>query len=100
MAGNYKGGPGGGRFKKPAKIGRGTLEAVRSDGPHNEWLGMPPYYIHYMMVDGVEYNYLSADSDLGFDLGKTVTFRYKETKKGNMIEKRSLGLVIDPSELN
>lgn len=99
MASNFKGGPGRGRYKKPALIGRGTLEAVRADGPHNEWLGMPPYYIHYMTVDGAEYNYLSADAKLGFELGKTVTFRYKETKKGNMVEKRSLGLVIDPSEL-
>jgi len=42
---------------------------------------------------------LSADAALGIDLGKKVTFRYKETQKGNIIEKRSLGIVIDPSEL-
>ena len=100
MAGNYKSGPGRGRFKKPATIGRGTLEAVRTEGPHNEWLGMPPYYIHYLMMEGAEYNYLSADAELGIDLGKKITFRYKDTQKGNIIEKRSLGIVIDPSELS
>lgn len=91
---------GGRRGYKPQKnIGRGILEAVTTDGPHTEWLGMPPYYIHHLTIDGGAYSYMSADEALGIDIGKKVTFRYRETKKGNFIEKRSLGVVIDPSEL-
>lgn len=97
MAG-FKGGRRG--FKAPKSIGRGILEANTTDGPHTEWLGMPPYYIHTLTVDGKDYSYLSDDKELGIDIGKKVTFRHKETKKGSMIEKRSLGIVIDPSELD
>ena len=96
MAG-YKGGRRG--YKVPKKIGRGILEANSTDGPHTEWLGMQPYYIHNLTIDGEEYSYLSDDKELGIDIGKKVTYRHKETKQGNMIEKRSLGTVIDPSEL-
>ena len=100
MANNYRGNPGAGyRKKEPKKIGRGILESTRADGPHNEWVGMPPYYLHHIMVDAQEYTYLSGDEELGIELGKKVTFRYKETKKGLFIDKRSLGIVIDPSEL-
>lgn len=99
MAGNFRGGPGRGRYKTPKSIGRGVLEAVETDGPHTEWLGMPPYYIHHLKVDAEDYSYLSPDAELGIEIGKKVTFRYKETKKGKMIDKRSLGVVIDPSEL-
>ena len=96
MAGNYRGG----RRKGPQTlIGRGVLEAIRTDGPHNEWLGMPPYYIHHITVGAEQYSYLSGDEQLGIDIGKTVTFRYRDTQKGKMIDKRSLGVVIDPSEL-
>lgn len=101
MAGNYRGNPGMGRRKQePKKIGRGILEATRADGPHTEWVGMPPYYLHHITVESQEYTYLSGDEELGIELGKKVTFRYKETKKGLFIDKRSLGIVIDPSELN
>lgn len=89
-----------GRYKTPVNIGRGELDAVATDGPHTEWLGMPPYYIHMLTIEGEQYSYLSADENLGIDIGKKVTFRYKDTKKGRFIEKRSLGVVIDPSELN
>ncbi|BFM17845.1 hypothetical protein R50073_40280 [Maricurvus nonylphenolicus] len=95
MAGNFKRG----RGKPQTHIGRGVLESVKTDGPHNEWLGMPPYYMHYLSVDGEEYSYLSGDEDLGIEIGKKVTFRYRETKKGKAIDKRSLGVVIDPSDL-
>ena len=92
---------GGGRgYKVPKKIGRGILEAKSTEGPHTEWLGMKPYYIHTLIVDGTEYSYLCDDEDLGIDIGKKVTFRHKDTKQGEMIEKRSLGVVIDPSELS
>lgn len=96
MAG-YKGGRRG--YKAPKKIGRGFLEAVSTDGPHTEWLGMKPYFIHTLTIDGEKYSYLSEDKELGIDIGKKVTFRHKDTKQGTIIEKRSLGVLIDPSEL-
>ena len=96
MAG-FKGGKRG--YKVPKLIGRGVLSAISTDGPHSEWLGMPPYYIHNLTIEEEAYSYLSGDESLGIDIGKKVTFRYRETKKGKFIEKRSLGVVIDPSEL-
>ena len=101
MAGNFRGRTGGGRaYKAAKKIGRGILSAVSTDGPHTQWLGMPPYYIHQLTIDDVDYTYFSPDEELSIELGKKVTFRYRETKKGLVIDKNSLGLVIDPSELN
>ncbi len=100
MAGNYGGRRGGGRNQQNKKIGRGILQAIETDGPHNEWLGMPPYYIHNLTIDEESYSYLSGDEALGIEIGKKVTYRYRETKKGHMIDKRSLGIVIDPSELS
>ncbi len=98
MAGQFRGSRRG--FKKPAAIaGRGVLESVRTEGPFNEWVGMPPYFLHHVMIEGEEYTYLSGDKTLEIETGKKVAFRYKETSKGRMIEKRSLGVVIDPSEL-
>ena len=97
MAG-FKGGHRG--YKAPKNIGRGILEAILTDGPHTEWLGMKPYYLHALTIDGKQYSYLSDDKELGIDIGKKVTFRHKNTKQGNIIEKRSLGVVIDPSELD
>ncbi len=91
---------GGRRAAAPKKIGRGILEAVDTEGPINDWVGMPPYYIHHLKIDAEYYSYLSPDKDLEIPLGKKVTFRFKETAKGKMIDKRSLGVVIDPSELN
>ena len=96
MAG-FKGGRRGN--KAPKMIGRGILESTSADGPHTEWLGMKPYYIHTLIVEGKKYTYLSDDEELGIDIGKKVTFRHKDTKQGNFIEKRSLGVLIDPSEL-
>lgn len=97
MAG-FKGGRRG--YKAPKNIGRGILEAKSTDGPHTEWLGMKPYYIHTLTIDGTEYSYLSDDKELGIDISKKVTFRHRETQQGHIIEKRSLGVLIDPSELN
>ncbi|MEH6575526.1 MAG: hypothetical protein V7731_00450 [Amphritea sp.] len=98
MAGNYKGRK---NYKtaNPKKVGRGTLESVETDGPINDWVGMPPYYIHHLSVDSEKFSYLSPDKNLEIEIGKKVTFRYKETAKENIIDKRSLGVVIDPSEL-
>ncbi|MEH6473297.1 MAG: hypothetical protein V7752_18850 [Halopseudomonas sp.] len=97
MAGNFKRGKG--KAQAPKLIGRGILEAVETDGPHNEWVGMPPYYTHDLTIDGEVYGYLSGDKELEIELGKKVTFRYKVFKEKKMIDKRSLGVVIDPSEL-
>ncbi|MFW1678574.1 hypothetical protein ACFVYJ_12460 [Pontibacter sp. JAM-7] len=98
MAGQFRGSRRG--FKKAvANAGRGVMESVRTDGPFTEWVGMPPYYIHHLLIEGEEYSYLTAEKELEIPLGKKVAFRYKETSKGKMIEKRSLGVVIDPSEL-
>lgn len=101
MAGQFRGGAGGRRGYKTAKhIGRGVLTQVSTDGPHTEWLGMPPYYIHRLTIDDCDYTYYSPDESLSIELGKKVTFRFRETKKGKVIDKNSLGVVIDPSELN
>jgi len=84
--------------KAKAMQGRGTLAAVSADGPHVEWLGMPEYYIHTLEIEGSEYAYFSADKALEMEVGSYVCFRYRETKKGLYIEKRSLGIAIDPAE--
>ncbi len=85
--------------KIPKKIARGIMEAVDTEGPFNDWVGMPPFYIHQLTVDSQAYRYLSPDKNLGIELGKKVTFRYKETTNDRIIDKNSLGVVIDPSEL-
>ncbi len=87
------------RNANPKKVARGIMEAVRTEGPFNDWVGMPQYYIHHITVDSEGYSYLSPDKNLGIELGKKVTFRYKETTKEKIIDKNSLGVVIDPSEL-
>lgn len=87
--------------RDPKLQGRGVLEAVSTDGPHSDWLGMPDYYIHTLTVDSEEYKYLSPDRELEVSIGDTVVFRYKEagkTKKEKRIDKRSLGIYIDPSQ--
>jgi hypothetical protein len=70
--------------KAKAIQGRGYLQSVATDGPHVEWLGMPEYY--------------SASKALEFEVGAYVCFRCRESKKGFYIEKRSLGIAIDPAE--
>ncbi|WP_067520960.1 hypothetical protein [Endozoicomonas ascidiicola] len=88
--------------RQPKLEGRGLLEAVNSEGPHSNWLGMPDYYIHTLTVAGDEFKYLSADSKLDVGVGDTVVFRYQEVgkteKKEKRIDKRSLGIYIDPSQ--
>ena len=97
MAGNFRG-KGGRGYKATKNIGRGIFSAISTDGPHTEWLGMPPYYIHLLTIDSVEYTYFFPDEKLSIELGKKVTFRFRETKRGKVIDKNSLGVVIDPSE--
>ncbi|WP_252176217.1 hypothetical protein [Endozoicomonas sp. 4G] len=84
--------------RKPKLEGRGVLENISTDGPHNDWLGMPDYYIHTLTVSGDEYKYLSADKTLDVSQGDTVVFRYKEQANEKRIDKRSLGIYIDPSQ--
>ena len=86
--------------RKPKLQGRGKLENVVSDGPHSDWLGMPDYYIHTLTVDGEDYKYLSSDKDLDVSIGDLVCFRYQEAGKEKRIDKRSLGIAIDPATLN
>jgi hypothetical protein len=99
MANDFRGRSKPGREKKKPNIGRGVLEAVETEGPFNEWVGMPPYYIHKLTIESEHYSYLSPAKKMEIELGKKVTFRFNETVKGKMIDKRSLGVVIDPSEL-
>ncbi len=85
-------------YQKPrAEQGRGTLEKIETDGPHVEWLGMPEYYIHTLTVAGQEYAYFSPEKALEYEVGSYVCFRYRASKKGLYIEKRSLGRAIDPA---
>ncbi len=88
--------------RQPKLEGRGPLEAVSTDGPHNDWLGMPDYYIHTLTVSGQDYKYLSPDKNLEVSVGDAVVFRYQEIgkaeEKEKRIDKRSLGLYIDPSQ--
>jgi len=100
MAWNPKGrGRSGYKNANPKLSGRGVLEAVETEGPFNDWVGMPQYYMHKLTVDSEEYSYKSIDQELGIELGKKVTFRYRETAKEKTIDRNSLGIVIDPSEL-
>ena len=55
--------------KAKAMQGRGHLQSVTTDGPHVEWLGMPEYYIHALVIAEQEYAYFSANKDLEFELG-------------------------------
>ena len=84
--------------KAKAIQGRGHLQSVTTDGPHVEWLGMPEYYIHTLVIADQEYAYFSAGKALEFEIGAYVCFRCRESKKGFYIEKRSLGIAIDPAE--
>jgi hypothetical protein len=84
--------------KAKAIQGRGHLQSVTTDGPHVEWLGMPEYFIHTLVIADQEYAYFSAGKALEFEIGAYVCFRCRESKKGFYIEKRSLGIAIDPAE--
>ncbi|CAM3639267.1 hypothetical protein [Parendozoicomonas haliclonae] len=86
--------------RKPKLQGRGTLENVVTDGPHSDWLGMPDYYLHTLTVEGEDYKYLSGDEKLEVNVGDLVCFRYQEMGKEKRIDKRSLGIAIDPATLN
>ncbi len=87
--------------KRPQKQqAKGTLNKIDTDGPHSEWLGMPDYYIHTLSVDEEEYSYLSSDEILDVKVGDIVVFRYQEVGKSKRIDKRSLGIWIDPATYN
>lgn len=91
-----------GRFnrRKPKLQGRGILQAIESDGPHSDWLGMPDYYIHTLTIDDESYRYLIADATLDVEVGDNVCFRYQEVGEEKRIDRRSLGKTIDPSTLS
>ncbi len=89
--------------RKAVKLqGRGTLEGITTDGPHSDWLGMPDYYIHTLTVAGEEYKYLTGEKQLDVGVGDLICFRFQETgkEKEKRIDKRSLGIAIDPATLN
>ncbi|GAB2713088.1 hypothetical protein [Halomonas garicola] len=93
MAGGFR------RGKRTPKLeARGELQAVKREGPFQEWLGMPDLYRYALTVDGEEYSYQTEDAELPVAIGDRVVFRYKETKAGNWVDRNSLGKAIDPSE--
>lgn len=98
MAGNFR--PGARRQRVPKLQGKGKLESVVTEGPFQEWLGMPELYRHALVVDGVTYSYQTEDPELSVSVGDIVVFRYKENKQGNWIDRNSLGVWIDPATYN
>ncbi|PJE79518.1 hypothetical protein CI610_01494 [invertebrate metagenome] len=86
------------QHRAPKLEGRGVLEQIETDGPKSDWLGMPDYYIHTLTVEGEQYKYLSSDKQLSVAMGDHIVFRYKEYNKEKRIDKRSLGIYIDPAE--
>lgn len=89
----------GGR-RQPRLEARGTLENVETEGPFKEWLGMPDLYRHTLTVDGETYSYQVEEAELPVSPGDYVVFRYKETKAGRWVDRRSLGVAIDPATFN
>ncbi|WP_106477477.1 hypothetical protein [Phytohalomonas tamaricis] len=86
-----------GRRRQPKLEARGRLDSIEREGPFKEWLGMPDLYRHNLVVDGEPYSYQVEDAELPVSVGDYVVFRYKETKAGNWIDRRSLGIAIDPA---
>ncbi|RKR06623.1 hypothetical protein C7446_0604 [Kushneria sinocarnis] len=86
-----------GRRRQPREEKRGTLESVETEGPFKEWLGMPDLYRHTLVVDGETYSYQVEELELPVAVGDYVVFRYRDTKGGRWVDRRSLGVAIDPS---
>lgn len=86
--------------RAPKQQAKGTLQHIETDGPHSEWLGMPDYFIHTLSVDDIKYSYLSSAEVLDVKVGDIIVFRFQEIGKSNRIDKRSLGLWIDPATYN
>ncbi|WP_426417835.1 hypothetical protein [Aestuariirhabdus sp. LZHN29] len=86
--------------RPPKQQAKGTLKQIETDGPHSEWLGMPDYFIHTLTVDDEQYSYLSAAEVLDVKVGDIVVFRFQVVGDSNRIDKRSLGLWIDPATYN
>ncbi|MCM2130157.1 hypothetical protein [Larsenimonas rhizosphaerae] len=86
--------------RQPKPEARGTLEHLEREGPFKEWLGMPDLYRYTLTVNGETYSHQVEDTELAVKEGDYVVFRYKETKAGRWIERRSLGVAIDPATFN
>ncbi|MCM2971854.1 MULTISPECIES: hypothetical protein [Larsenimonas] len=86
--------------RQPKLEARGTLESVEREGPFKEWLGMPDLYRYTLTVNGETYTHQIEDAELPVSEGDYVVFRYKETKSGRWVDRRSLGVAIDPSTFN
>ncbi|GED21317.1 hypothetical protein [Halomonas halmophila] len=95
MAGGFRRGN---QRRAPKLEARGELQSVEREGPFKEWLGMPDLYRFELVVDGEHYSYQTEDSELPVSVGDRVVLRYKETKAGRWVDKKSLGKAIDPSE--
>ncbi|OPX56160.1 hypothetical protein SAMN02745127_00757 [Oceanospirillum multiglobuliferum] len=95
MAGKFR--PGARRTRTPKLQGKGVLESITTEGPFQEWLGMPELYRHTLVVDAVSYSYQTEDPELSVALGDVVVFRYKEAGKALWIDRNSLGVWIDPA---
>ena len=80
--------------------GKGILESMSVQGPYVEWVGMPEYYLHNLTISGQEYRYQDPEKELDLSIGDPVVFRYVSTAKGLIIDRRSLGRWIDPSQFN
>lgn len=76
--------------------GKGLLEEAQTEGPYIEWVGMPEYYLHHLLIDGKQYSYQAPEQTLDVGIGEQVVFRYFETANGLKIDRKSLGRWIDP----
>jgi hypothetical protein len=86
------------RQRNPKLEGRGELQSLEREGPFKEWLGMPDLYRYHLVVDGEAYSYQTEDSEVPVEVGDKVVFRYKETRAGKWVDRRSLGKAIDPAD--
>ncbi|PMR76648.1 hypothetical protein [Billgrantia endophytica] len=84
--------------RAPKLEARGELQSLEREGPFKEWLGMPDLYRFHLTVDGEAYSYQTEDAELAVAVGDRVIFRYKETRAGKWIDRRSLAKAIDPAD--
>ena len=80
--------------------GKGTLERMSVQGPYIEWVGLPEYYLHSLVIDSQEYRYQDREQVLDLVVGDLVVFRFFHSPEGLTIDRRSLGRWIDPSKFN
>lgn len=79
--------------------GKGTLEKIHTEGPYIEWVGMPEYYLHHLLIEGKQYSYQDPEKVLDVEIGEQVVFRYFDSANGLKIDRKSLGRWIDPTSI-